>query len=67
MPLKTEEHLLPCSLFKKCISPVEKVLRDSKMSKQDINEIILVGGSTRIPNTINASGVLQWKRIMSIY
>lgn len=31
------------------MKPVEDVLRDSKMSKSDVNEIVLVGGSTRIP------------------
>jgi heat shock protein 1/8 len=36
-------------MFKKTIEPVDKVLRDAKMSKGDINEIVLVGGSTRIP------------------
>jgi L1 cell adhesion molecule like protein len=36
-------------LFRGTLEPVEKVLRDSKMSKSDINEIVLVGGSTRIP------------------
>lgn len=35
--------------FKKCMEPVEKVLRDSKISKSSIDEIVLVGGSTRIP------------------
>lgn len=35
--------------FKDCLGPVEKVLRDAKMSKGDIHEIVLVGGSTRIP------------------
>ena len=35
--------------FKKCIAPVEKVLKDAKMSKSSIHEIVLVGGSTRIP------------------
>merc|ERR1711957_1139766 len=35
--------------FKKCMDPVEKVLRDSKMSKGSVDEIVLVGGSTRIP------------------
>ena len=35
--------------FIKCMEPVEKVLRDSKLSKSQINEIVLVGGSTRIP------------------
>merc|ERR1719491_984013 len=35
--------------FKKCMDPVEKVLRDAKMSKGSVDEIVLVGGSTRIP------------------
>jgi len=39
-----------CSdLFRNCIEPVEKVLTDSKMSKSEIDEVVLVGGSTRIP------------------
>ena len=37
------------SLFKSTMEPVDQVLRDSKMSKSDIHEIVLVGGSTRIP------------------
>lgn len=35
--------------FKKCMNPVEKVLRDAKKSKNQVDEIVLVGGSTRIP------------------
>jgi heat shock protein 1/8 len=39
-----------CSdLFRKTLEPVEKVMADSKMSKSMIHEIVLVGGSTRIP------------------
>jgi L1 cell adhesion molecule like protein len=37
------------SLFRKTMEPVEQVLRDSKMSKSEIHEVVLVGGSTRIP------------------
>jgi L1 cell adhesion molecule like protein len=36
-------------LFRKCMEPVEKTLRDSKIDKSKINELVLVGGSTRIP------------------
>ena len=36
-------------LFRKTMDPVEKVLKDAKMSKSQIDEIVLVGGSTRIP------------------
>lgn len=39
-----------CSdLFKKTLNPVQKVLEDSKLDKTQIDEVILVGGSTRIP------------------
>ena len=31
------------------MKPVEKVLRDSNISKNEIDEVVLVGGSTRIP------------------
>ena len=37
------------SLFRKTMLPVEQVLRDSKLSKSQIHEVVLVGGSTRIP------------------
>jgi L1 cell adhesion molecule like protein len=37
------------SKFRDCLKPVEKVLSDAKLSKSDIHEVILVGGSTRIP------------------
>lgn len=36
-------------LFMQCIPPLENVLHDAKMSKADVNDIVLVGGSTRIP------------------
>ena len=36
-------------LFRQTMGPVEQVLRDSKLSKNDIQEVVLVGGSTRIP------------------
>jgi len=35
--------------FRACMGPVEKVLKDAKMSKSDVGEVVLVGGSTRIP------------------
>ena len=39
-----------CSdFFKRAMRPVEQALRDSKISKGDIHEIVLVGGTTRIP------------------
>ncbi|KAF4660112.1 70-kilodalton heat shock protein [Perkinsus olseni] len=35
--------------FRNTMGPVEKVLRDSGIDKRSVNEIVLVGGSTRIP------------------
>lgn len=40
------------SQFKETIPPVEKVLRDSQMSKNQIHDVVLVGGSTRIPKVV---------------
>jgi len=40
---------LNSDLFKGTLDPVEKALRDAKMGKDKIDEIVLVGGSTRIP------------------
>ena len=37
------------TLFQKCLDPVSKVLRDAEVSKDQVDEIVLVGGSTRIP------------------
>ncbi|NDB60013.1 hypothetical protein EB001_16420 [bacterium] len=40
-------------LFRKCLEPVERVLNDAKMAKGDVDDIVLVGGSTRIPKIQN--------------
>jgi len=39
-------------LFRGTLEPVEKVLRDSKIDKSNVHEIVLVGGSTRIPRIV---------------
>ena len=44
---KFEELCL--DLFKKCLPPLEQVLKDAKMTQSQIDEVILVGGSSRIP------------------
>ena len=36
-------------LFERCLEPVVKVIQDSGVSKSNVDEIVLVGGSTRIP------------------
>ncbi|XP_064634267.1 heat shock protein 70 A1-like [Lineus longissimus] len=40
---------LCADIFRKTLEPVEKALRDAKMDKSMINDVVLVGGSTRIP------------------
>jgi molecular chaperone DnaK len=37
------------NLINRCRIPVEKALSDARLDKSDINEVVLVGGSTRIP------------------
>jgi len=41
------------TILERCKTPVEKALKDAKLSKSDIDEVILVGGSTRIPAVRN--------------
>jgi len=40
---------LNMDLFKKTLKPVEQVLKDAKVKKSEVQDIVLVGGSTRIP------------------
>jgi len=43
---------LNMELFRKTLKPVEQVLKDAKVKKSDIHDIVLVGGSTRIPKVV---------------
>jgi len=43
---------LNMDLFKKTIEPVRKVLEDASLQKSDIHDVVLVGGSTRIPKVV---------------
>ena len=50
MPLTRAKFEALCvDLFQKGIDPLDQALRDAKMSKSQIDEIVLVGGSTRVP------------------
>jgi len=40
---------LNMDLFKKTLEPVKQVLKDAKVNREDVSDIVLVGGSTRIP------------------
>jgi len=40
---------LNMDLFRRSMEPVEKCMRDAKMDKSQIDDVVLVGGSTRIP------------------
>nr|YP_009093368.1 heat shock protein 70 [Cerataulina daemon]AIR76041.1 heat shock protein 70 [Cerataulina daemon] len=49
-------------LIQRCKIPVEKALSDARLEKSDINEVVLVGGSTRIPAIQNLVEVLTDKK-----
>ena len=53
---------LNLDLFRSTLEPVQKALRDSKIDKKKIDEIVLVGGSTRIPKI---QKLLQVKNVIS--
>ncbi len=46
---RSQFEKLADDLFTRCLKPCEAALKDAGLSKNDINEVILVGGSTRIP------------------
>jgi len=46
---KTRFETLCDDYFTKCINKVDKALKESKLKKEEIEEIILVGGSCKIP------------------
>ena len=49
-------------LIQRCRIPVEKALADARLEKSDINEVVLVGGSTRIPAIQNLVETLTGKK-----
>merc|ERR1712025_1042406 len=50
------------NLINRCRIPVEKALSDARLEKSDINEVVLVGGSTRIPAIQNLVESLTGKK-----
>ena len=46
---KVSKNKKTTSVLCSCLEPVEKALRDAKLQKNQIHEVVLVGGSTRIP------------------
>ncbi|XP_042030121.1 heat shock cognate 70 kDa protein-like [Salvia splendens] len=53
---------LNMDLFKKCMGLVESCLIDAKMEKSNVDEVVLVGGSSRIPKVQQ-----MWERGMQDY
>ena len=47
-------NALTVDLVTKTIGPVRKALKDAKMTANDIDQVLLVGGSTRIPAVVDA-------------
>ncbi len=50
---RAEFERLVDSLVERCRKPVEQALRDAKLSPKDIDEVVLVGGSTRVPKVVD--------------
>lgn len=48
-------------LFERTVRPVEDCLKDAKVSKNDINELVLVGGMTRMPRVVETARKLVGK------
>ena len=48
-------------LFERCLKPCEQALKDAALKPSDIDEVILVGGSTRIPKVQDISRKILWK------
>ena len=48
LPVPIFESL--CPYFYKCIDPVDRVLRDAGIAKSKVDDVVMVGGSTRIPD-----------------
>jgi molecular chaperone DnaK len=44
---------ITADLIERCLGPVERAMADAKVTANDIDEVILVGGSTRIPAVQN--------------
>jgi molecular chaperone DnaK len=47
--MRSKFEQLTADLIERCLGPVEQVMKDAKVTANDIDEVILVGGSTRIP------------------
>jgi molecular chaperone DnaK len=50
---RAEFERLIDDLVERCRRPVEQALRDAKLSPKDIDEVVLVGGSTRVPKVVD--------------
>ena len=50
---RAEFERLIDDLVERCRKPVEQALRDAKLSPKDIDEVVLVGGSTRVPKVVD--------------
>ena len=55
-------------LFRSTLKPVDKVLEDAYLKRTDVDDIILVGGSTKNTNdSTNYQRIFLWKRTITLY
>jgi len=57
--------------FRDCLEPCKKVLTDAKISKSEVHEVVLVGGSTRIPKVqellsqfFNGNSIMKFAKLV---
>ncbi|KIO20533.1 hypothetical protein M407DRAFT_81481, partial [Tulasnella calospora MUT 4182] len=55
---------LNLDLCRKALKPVEQVLKDSGMKKEEIDVVVLVGGSTRLPPSLFRSSLFQVQSLL---
>ena len=60
--VQLDELITP--LVKKTLMPCRRVLRDAKISRQDIDEVVMVGGSTRVPLVKQLVGEFFQRKLM---
>ncbi|CAZ80260.1 unnamed protein product [Tuber melanosporum] len=63
---RSQFETLANDLIQKCIDPCKKALKDAGLKPTDIQEVILVGGMTRMPKVVETVKVLDSDEVVTI-